>query len=412
MTDLRTRPADVFLRGFGTADGIEWGLWLAATVYWITIVGLSEPELALLGIVLEVTVILSETPTGVIADVRSRRQSLIVAQVLMGLSFAWTFASGDLLMLLASHALLGFGWTFRSGADVAWITDELSGGDETVDDTVIERLLLRRTRLGMIISLIVGPLTIAIGWFWSVRAVGLLLSFAYIAIAIWMAFAMTEDHFTPGSERGAGFVTTLREGIDVVRTRPRLRTLILIAALFFTASELFGRIGFFYLLETADLRSLDGSGESLVITGVLFFVSALGGIAINRGAERALEGGGEIARIAGAMLILAALGGLLVATSSVVVVIGIGLLLHVSVEEAMYPLMDGWVNGDAPSEVRATVHSLIGQTVSISQIGGVIVLVAVAEAASVPFAFGVATALIALSAVIALGSKQREPVSS
>ena len=97
----------------------------------------------------------------------------------------------------------------------------------------------------------------------------------------------------------------------------------------------------------------------------------------------------------------------MVTASSVVAVVGIGLLLHVSVEEAIYPVMDGWVNRDAPSAVRATVHSLIGQTVSISQIGGAIILGGLAEAASVSYAFGLAACLTALSAVVAFRSAEQ-----
>ena len=72
-TSRRVHPADVFLRGFGLGEGFEWGLWLAITVYWIVELNLSITELVLLGVVLEGTVILSETPTGVVADVWSRR---------------------------------------------------------------------------------------------------------------------------------------------------------------------------------------------------------------------------------------------------------------------------------------------------------------------------------------------------
>ena len=55
----RLHPAKIFLRGFGTSEGIEWGLWLAATVYWLTVARLSVTELVLLGVVLETTVIIS-----------------------------------------------------------------------------------------------------------------------------------------------------------------------------------------------------------------------------------------------------------------------------------------------------------------------------------------------------------------
>ena len=412
MKTRRVHPAKVFVRGFGFSEGLEWGLWLALTVYWIVELDLSITELALLGVVLELTVILSETPTGVVADVRSRKQSLLIGQVLMGASFAWTFAVENIWMLLASHALLGFGWTFRSGSDAAWITDELQGVDRGASSprgereitSDVEQLLLKRGRVGMLISLIVGPITIAVGWWQSVRVIGLVLSVAFGAVALWLAIAMSEDHFTRGAERGMGLRATLRTGVGVVRSQPRLRKLILVAALLFAAAELFGRIGYIHLLDSGGLRDLDGSGESLLVLGVLFFATAIAGLLINTAASRRLEGGHDIVRVGGVLLLVASVGGVLASTTSIFVLVGIGFLLQDSVQEAMYPVMEGWANRDAPKEVRATVHSLVGQTTSMSQIGGAIVLGALAEVTSVQVGLGAATALMVCAALVALRS--------
>lgn len=413
MTVRRIHPADIFVRGFGTSEGVEWGLWLALTVYWIVERDLSVTELALLGVVLELTVLVSETPTGVVADMRSRKQSLVIGQVIMAVSFAWTFAVENIWMLLASHALLGFGWTFRSGADAAWITDELKGmsqqehstDGDTYSDGHVEQLLLKRSRIGMFISLIIGPATIALGWWQSVRVVGLLLSLAFGLVAVWMVIVMSEEHFTPGVERDVGFRETLRTGVDVVRSRPRLRTLIVVAAFVFAGAEIFGRIGYVHLLDSAGLTDIDGSGESLLVLGVLFFLTAVAGLLMNTAASKRLDGGQNIAAVTGVMLVVAAIGGALASTTSIVVLIGIGFLLQDSVQEAMYPVMEGWANRDAPTEVRATVHSLVGQTTSTSQIGGAIVLGALAEATSVQVGLGAATALIACAAAVALQSR-------
>ena len=73
----------------------------------------------------------------------------------------------------------------------------------------------------------------------------------------------------------------------------------------------------------------------------------------------------------------------------------------------MYPVMEGWANRDAPSEVRATVHSIVGQTISLSQIAGAVVLGSLAAATSVRYALGAAACLIALSAVVALRSARQ-----
>jgi len=309
----------VYVRLFGTSEGFEWGIWLALTVYWIVELDLSPARLVLLGVVLEGAVLLSETPTGVVADVVSRRRSLIIAQTLMALSFIWAFASTDYWVVLGAQALFGFGWTFRSGADTAWVTDELRGR-EVITDDAIDKLLLRRHRFGMLVSLIVGPLTVAIGWMWSVRAVGIGIGVVYLVIAVVMALTMTEDHFTPGVDRGVGFVTTLREGMTVVRRRPRLRVLVLVILVLYMGSEVFDRLGYVHFLDNANIGEINESGESLLAIGIFFWIAAVGGIIANRGAERYLEKGRGVVRLAASFLLVAAIGGFIAASTNFVAV--------------------------------------------------------------------------------------------
>ena len=56
-------------------------------LYLVTVVQLSPLQLVLAGTILEATVFLFEIPTGVLADVKSRRLSIIIGHVLMGLGF-------------------------------------------------------------------------------------------------------------------------------------------------------------------------------------------------------------------------------------------------------------------------------------------------------------------------------------
>ena len=406
MIQTRRDPATIFVRGLGTAEGLEWGVWLALTVFWIVDLDLSPARLALLGVVLEASVLLSETPTGVVADVYSRRRSVIVAQFLMGVSFIWMFSTTNFWIVLPAQALLGFGWTFRSGSDTAWLTDEIRGDSGVDDNDALERLFLRKHRWGIALSLVVGPATIAIGWFQTVRIVGIAIGVAYIVLAGWLGLMMTENHFVPARERGKGMVQTFRDGISVVRSAPRLRVLVLVALLFSLGVDVFDRLGYVHFLDSAGLQDVNQSGESLLVLGVLFFVLALGGLVINRVAQGYLDSGKGVARLVAALLVVAALGGFIAAATSIVVVIGLGFLLQDSVREALLPVVESWTNRDAPTEVRATVHSLVGQTHSVGQIGGAVVFGAVAEATSIPTAMFGAVVAFGLAAVFATRGAQ------
>jgi len=364
---------------------MESGLWLALTVFWIVELDLSPARLVLLGIVLEVTALVSETPTGVVSDVYSRRLSLIIAQFLRGLAFIWAFASMNFWVVLPAQALVGFGWTLRSGADTAWVTDELRGRGDIAeeDDDFLDLLLLQRHRWGMAVSLIVGPLTVVLGWWQSVQTVGIFLAMIYTVLAGWMAVAVAEDHFTPGRDRGAGFFTTFRNGVRTVRSKPRLRVLVVTVFLLFVGAEVFDRIGYVRFLDNVGIGELNRSGESLFALGILFFVGSMAGLALNYAADRYLRTGKGVVRLGVLLLAVGAGGALIAATTTAAVFISVGYILQDVVREALLPVLAGWANRDATSDVRATVHSLVGQTTSVGRISGGLVLGGVAQLVSI-----------------------------
>ena len=109
-----------------------WGLvaalsWVTTPVYLVRDLGLDPLQLVLAGTALEVAYSVLEVPTGIVADLVSRRLSLVVAGLVMGtgmLVVALLPGPGGVLAVLAGMAVWGAGWTFRSGAEDAWLADE------------------------------------------------------------------------------------------------------------------------------------------------------------------------------------------------------------------------------------------------------------------------------------------------
>ena len=99
--------------------------WTLAPVYFVQEVGMDPLQLVLTGTFMEIAYFLFEVPTGVVADSYSRRVSVIVAQAIMGISFVVTGLVTSVPLILAAAALMGFGWTFKSGAIDAWLADEV-----------------------------------------------------------------------------------------------------------------------------------------------------------------------------------------------------------------------------------------------------------------------------------------------
>ena len=95
------------------------------------------------------------------------------------------------------------------------------------------------------------------------------------------------------------------------------------------------------------------------------------------------------------------------ASTAIVVIIGLGLMLQDATRESLWPVMEGWANRDAPSEVRATVHSLMGQTTALGELVGGLALGVLAQATSIRLAVFIAAGLWAISALLATRGIER-----
>jgi hypothetical protein len=100
------------------------GYWLAASLYLVLDAGLSPFQLVMIGSAQGLVSLVFEVPAGVVADTLSRKWSLVISHLLIGISMITGLVTA-FPALVATQMLWGIGWTFASGADVAWLTDEL-----------------------------------------------------------------------------------------------------------------------------------------------------------------------------------------------------------------------------------------------------------------------------------------------
>src|SRR5690606_14092973 len=97
----------------------------AAGVYYIRTVEMDAFQLLMTGFALELSVFLFEIPTGVVADLYSRKRSMAIGLLMVGCGFLLQGVVPLFVAVLAAQVLWGVGYTFLSGADQAWIADEL-----------------------------------------------------------------------------------------------------------------------------------------------------------------------------------------------------------------------------------------------------------------------------------------------
>jgi len=201
--------------------------WTVAAIYFVREVGMGPLELVLVGTALEVAYFVFEVPTGVVADTYSRRVSIVVAQVLMGLGFVLTGAVAEVGVVLAAAALMGVGWTFKSGAEDAWLADEI--GSERLAGAYQRGAQARRAGSLAGIACAVGlalvdlRLPIVVG--------GTLL----LGLGLFLAALMPERGFRPAGRDELSTVRSLarnaRDGGRLIRTRPVL--LLIVGITFF-----------------------------------------------------------------------------------------------------------------------------------------------------------------------------------
>lgn len=97
-----------------------------------------------------------EIPTGVLADVKSWRLSVIIGYVLIGLGFIIEGSFPFLWTVALAQVVWGFGYTFTSGATQAWIADEV--GPERAGET-----FLRGSQAGRVGGLLAIPISVPLG---------------------------------------------------------------------------------------------------------------------------------------------------------------------------------------------------------------------------------------------------------
>ncbi len=125
MSLPKHKPASLFLIISGGRSLFNALVFTINLVYQVETVGLNPLQLVLVGTVLEVTGVLLEVPTGAVADIYSRRLSVIVGMALVGCGFLLEGSIPLFWAVLGAQVLWGAGYTFISGALQAWLADEI-----------------------------------------------------------------------------------------------------------------------------------------------------------------------------------------------------------------------------------------------------------------------------------------------
>lgn len=369
----RPSPSRVYLFIEFAASACFSMMFVVTSLYEATVAGLTPVQLILVGTALEISAFVFEVPTGIVADVYSRRLSIVIGYVLMGIGFLVEGLFPAFIPILLAQIVWGLGYTFTSGATQAWITDEIGEDDAN-------KLFLRAMRVGLYASLIGMALAALVGV--NNVAMPILVGAAgVLLIGVILIFIMPEKNFhpTPREDRNTWqhMWHTFKQGADAIRAKPRLMSIVGVGLFYGIYSEGFDRLWVKHLLDQFSLPILFGNNQ-VAFFAVLRAAGALLTILAVHVAEKRVDSTNPIA-IGRAMFIVTALISVAMLGFALSPLLCLSLALYLVIDalrDVRIPLQTAWVNQKLDSKVRATVHSMFGQVDAIGQmLGGPVVAV-------------------------------------
>lgn len=336
-------------------------------VYQATVVGLNPLQLILVGTLLEVVSFLFEVPTGIVADIYSRKLSVMIGLLLIGLGFTIEGLFPFFGAVLIAQVVWGIGFTFVSGAREAWIADEI--GEEKAGKAYSKgsQVALVGSLIGIGISMVLANINIQL----PIILGGIL----YSCQSIYVLFFMPEENFHPTPiTRRETFGTmkeTLATGMKLIKVNPVLLTVVVTGLIFGMFSEGFDRLWTPFMIDSFVFPTI-WSLKPVTWFGILAMVANVLAIVAIRFAEKRTDTNNHKSTVTTLLIVNVIL-------VLVVIIFGLSKNFMMAViaywlismfREVRNPIYDAWMNQNVESKVRATVFSMCSQANAVGQIAG------------------------------------------
>lgn len=356
---------------------------LVSGLYFVVNAHLSASQIVLLGTIIAVTLFLSNIPTGVWADTLGRRWSLVIGHLFLATGMTMTGVITTFPLLLVTQVLWGVGCAFLTGADIAWITDELDQPRQIARVLTASAICeLAGGATGMIVF---GML----GWGAGLATAIVVSGLSTGVLGFFVMALFTERNSRARREkRWKTSLSIIQFGTSLIRHDRELFP-VFVAAMLINAAAITT-----WLFPKRLIHLGFSSNLALWYTIIEIGASATGIIALHF-VQACIDRTSVVRRLYAfvcfvgvfGLLILAFAPNTLVGSAGVLLVSGVAINVTRTVNII-------WVNQRTSSFVRATARSLLDQADSVGEICGGFVLALIVEAAGLSLTFLTAAILI------------------
>lgn len=337
------------------------------TVYHIEIVHLNPLQLILVGTTLELACFIFEIPTGIVADVYSRKLSIVIGGVLTGVGFILEGSISSFIFVLVAQIVWGLGSTFISGSLEAWIAEEEKNKD-------LDEIYIKGAQAGQIGAFIGIVLSTVIANF-SVRLPIIVSGVLFIILALFLWLYMPENNFKPSVPGDLNtfkkMVYTFKSGLKFVKSKSIIMILLAVTLFYGLSSEGYDRLSNAHFLQDTTLPKL-GNLSSVTWFGIFGILGMILSFIVMHFMAKNLKN--EDNRKNGKLLlcinILYISSMLIFALTRNFSLMLIAYLATNTFRIINKPIFSAWLNGHIDDNSRATVLSINGQMNSLGQILG------------------------------------------
>ncbi|MGN9121825.1 tetracycline efflux MFS transporter TetA(P) [Turicibacter bilis] len=336
-------------------------------VYHIETVHLNPLQLILVGTTLEVACFIFEIPTGIVADVYSRKLSIVIGGVLTGVGFILEGSISSFVFVLVAQIVWGLGSTFISGSLEAWIAEEEKNKD-------LDEIYIKGAQAGQIGAFIGIVLSTVIANF-SVRLPIIVSGVLFIILALFLWLYMPENNFKPSAPGDLNtfkkMVYTFKSGLKFVKSKSIIMILLAVTLFYGLSSEGYDRLSNAHFLQDTTLPKL-GNLSSVTWFGIFGILGMILSFIVMHFMAKNLKNednrkNGKLLLCINILYISSMLIFALTRNFSLMLIAYLATNTFRIINE---PIFSAWLNGHIDDNSRATVLSINGQMNSLGQILG------------------------------------------